>query len=152
MKPDIEPILTMAPRRRSIMRLPKERLHQKTPLRLTSLTLSQSSSGTSSPGVPGAGDAGIGDEDVGGAVALDDVGGGLLDLFRLGHVHDDDIGALARFLHLGAALLGDGAIEIGDHHLGAGLGERLAAGEADGAAAAGHHRDAAVEPEAFPDT
>ncbi len=51
MKPDIEPMLTMAPDPASSMCWPKARQHQKVPLRLTSMTFSQCSSVTFSAGV-----------------------------------------------------------------------------------------------------
>ena len=70
----------MAPRFLAIMCLPKERLHQKTPLRLTSLTFSQSSSGYLFRRRSGASDAGISDEDIGRAVTSNDFVRRLFDL------------------------------------------------------------------------
>ena len=51
MKPDIEPMLTIAPDFASSIWAPKARQHQKVPLRLTSSMLSQCSSVTVSAGV-----------------------------------------------------------------------------------------------------
>ena len=69
MKPDIEPILTIAPDFAASMCLPKARQHQNVPLRFTSSTFSQCSSVTFSAGGLAAGDAGIVDQDVDAAVA-----------------------------------------------------------------------------------
>ena len=78
-------------------------------------------------------------------MALYDLVGGAVDLGRLGHVHENHVRRLAGLLHLGPSGLRHGAVEVGDDHLRAGLGERLATGKADAPAAAGDHRDAPVE-------
>ena len=66
MKPDIEPTLTIEPLPALSMCVPKERQHQKMPLRLTSSTFSQCSSSISSARRLRARDAGVVDQDVDG--------------------------------------------------------------------------------------
>nr|WP_255273675.1 hypothetical protein [Actinomadura madurae] len=74
----------------------------------------------------------------GGGVRIAEVGG-----------HDERAapGRLDLSGHLAQLLLGPG----GDHHVGAGLGERHRGGRADAAPGAGHHRDPALDAEPVPD-
>ena len=130
----------MAPRFRAIIPLPKARQHQKTPFRLTLV-------GDFLGSRAGPRDTGVADEDVDSIVPALDLARRPLDLVRLGDVHHDDVGVEPGSFQLGAAAFGDVAIEIGDDHLGARLGQRLAAGETYSAAAAGDDRDAAIESE-----
>ncbi len=62
-----------------------------------------------------------------------------------GDVEQHDLGIVALGAHGVAALLGDGRVDIGDDHLGAGFRQRLDASKADGAAAAGDKGGAAGE-------
>jgi hypothetical protein len=131
------------------MRLPKERLHLKTPFSLTFVDVQPKLVRRFFRRGAGAGDAGVGDENVKTTVALLQIGRRLLDLIRLGHVHEGDIGLEPRLFHRGTARLCDIAIEIGDDHLGARLRQRAAAGKSDGPAAASDDGDAAVELQFF---
>ena len=70
--------------------------------------------------------------------------GGRVDLLGVGDLHLDDLGGVALGLHRRLALRSHLGIAVRDIDMGAGLRQRLDAGEADALAAAGDDRDAAL--------
>ena len=78
-----------------------------------------------------------------------DGGGGLVHVLRLGDVEGDARGLQPQLLQRGDARLHAVGHHLGDDHLGARLGQRLRAGEADALSAAGDHGDAVVQLQFF---
>ncbi len=92
-------------------------------------------------------DARVADQDVDASCLLHHPGRGRVDLPRVGDLHFDEVGGVALGLHRRLAFRARLRIAVGDIDMGARLGQRLDAGEADPLPAAGDDGDAAFEVE-----